>query len=200
MIKAIIFDIGGVVLTPGEFELLREHYTKLLNIPQSKFRPIFRANWRLWRINKINEDQFWDNIFTELGIQYDNRKLLKKIMRDFPSVDDEIVEILKKLKGEYKIYALTNHAKEWFEWEIKNYKLDELFDFIQTSYDSESAKPEEKIYLDLLKNSKLKPEECIFFDDQEDNIEAAKKIGFHAFQFKEVDGLKQNLIKFNIQI
>ena len=50
-----------------------------------------------------------------------------------------------------------------------------------------------KRFKNLLKDNNLKPEECVYFDDQEKNIEEAKKLGIKSFLFKGVGSLTKIL-------
>ena len=166
MIKTIIFDYGGIIRSIENLEELRKIYSKLFNISADDLRPVFRKNWRLWRIDKINEKQFWDNISNELKFDY-NLKQVKKIMYDYGEPNNNVLEFAKELKKKYKIYILSNHAREWFNYSIKKHKLNEIFDGIFTSYEAKIAKPEKEIYLKFLKQFNLKSEECVFIDDRQ---------------------------------
>ena len=56
-------------------------------------------------------------------------------------------------------------------------KLDELFSLIYTREDAKEIKPNPEIYLRVLKELKVKPEECLVFEDSLIGIEAAKRAG-----------------------
>jgi len=197
MTKAIIFDFGGVVGTPENFEKLREKYSKLFGISPDELRPVFRKNWMLWKTNKINEKKFWDNISNELKFKY-NLKQVKKVGRNMFKVDNNIVSLAKELKNKYKIYILSNHSKEWFNHITTKYNLNELFEGIFTSYEAKSAKPEKEIYLKFLKKFNLKSEECIFIDNRQDNIKTSKELGFKGIFFENFKQLKKELIKLGV--
>jgi putative hydrolase of the HAD superfamily len=56
------------------------------------------------------------------------------------------------------------------------------------SWETGFVKPDQRAYKQVLEENHLKPEECIYFDDSEENIEAAKKLGIKAYKFKGLDG------------
>ena len=63
-------------------------------------------------------------------------------------------------------------------------KLEECFDALYLSYRMHRRKPEKEIFLELLASENAKPEECIFFDDSEENCEAARSVGITAIKME----------------
>ena len=61
-------------------------------------------------------------------------------------------------------------------------------------------KPEPEIYQLLLNRYNLNPEETVFTDDLEANIEAAKKEGIHGIVFKSPDQLTDDLIALGVEL
>ena len=60
------------------------------------------------------------------------------------------------------------------------------------------VKPEEKAYLTVLKESNLKPEEVVYFDDKDENIEAAKALGLNSFKYEspaDTENVVDNFLK-----
>ena len=58
---------------------------------------------------------------------------------------------------------------------------------------SQYIKPETEIYTALFERYGLKPKECVFFDDREENIEAAGKLGMHGIVFTSKEEAEQKL-------
>ena len=56
-----------------------------------------------------------------------------------------------------------------------------------------SVKPEPEIYKILLDTYSLTPDECVFIDDREDNVEGAVKAGMHGIVFKNFEDANQKL-------
>ena len=63
------------------------------------------------------------------------------------------------------------------------------------SYEFHKMKPEPEIYEILLEKYGLIPEECLFFDDTKENVDAAKNIGIDAIQVFSEDMLIEELNK-----
>jgi len=199
MIKAIAFDFGGVITKIGGLKELREEYCKLFGIPYDVLTPVFRKNWYLWRDDKLNETQFWENISKELGFDY-NFEQVKAIMRAYHILNKDVMSFVKQIKGKYKIYILSNHVREWFGDAIKRFGFEELFDGIFTSYDVKVSKPEKEIYLKFLERFGIKGEECAFIDDRQENVKAADELGIKGIMFTNFEQMKSDLKKLDVEV
>jgi epoxide hydrolase-like predicted phosphatase len=62
--------------------------------------------------------------------------------------------------------------------------LHHLFDDIVCSAEVGMAKPEPAIYTLAAERLGLEPSECVFVDDLDTNVEAARQVGMHAVLFR----------------
>ena len=108
---------------------------------------------------KTYQDIFWENT----------------PMKDF------LLEISKR--NEHDLFLLSNVDKPHIDFVNKNYPYVNILKDRVLSYKARSIKPEGKIYRDLLKTHKIKPEESLFIDDMKENIERAKKFGINSLHY-----------------
>ena len=197
-IKNIIFDFGGVLVDWNPRYLYREHFQ-----------------------DESEMEFFLKNICTdEWNIQQDNGRLLTEgtelLQKQFPEhhsmiglfygewekmLKDSIpgtVAILYELKKHYKLYGLTNWSAETIDIAYRRFPFFAEFEGILVSGVEKMIKPEHRIYRLLLDRYALKAEECIFIDDNEKNIVAAKEVGLHAIHFKNPNQLRVELEAFGI--
>lgn len=94
------------------------------------------------------------------------------------------IAFIKKCKREgHNIYGLSNWDSESFILLKEKYSdLFDLFDGIILSGDVKANKPHPTIYHILLDQHQLEAKDCWFIDDQQENIDAAKKIGINAIR------------------
>lgn len=199
MIRAIIFDIGGVVMFPGTLFEVRERLAPFLGVSAEKSKDAVLRAWQLWKTGKIDADEFFKRVLNDLNLAKSINKL-RELTFSSNTLNKEIVPVLQSLRKNYKVIAITNHAKEWFEEEIKNYKVDTYFDYIVTSYEAGIAKPDPKIYWMALNKYDLVPSECIFVDNMERNTIAAEKLGIKSIIFESVAKLKKQLAELGVKI
>ena len=200
MYKNIIFDLGNVLLDFNPREYLKS------KISDDKLEEVFKAifsseEWVMLDRGTITEKEAINNIINrnstyinEINLAFDNwYDLLKPI--------EETVEILMSLKENgYKIYYLSNFHELAFGEVTKKNKFFELFDGGVVSYVEKLIKPEEEIYKLILERYKLNPNESIFVDDMEANVEGANKVGIKTILFKGPKELKEELNNLKVKI
>jgi putative hydrolase of the HAD superfamily len=84
-----------------------------------------------------------------------------------------------------RMAILTNNVREWEELWRSKLPLDEIFEVIVDSGWVGMRKPQPEIYLLTMDRigDTLQPAECLFVDDNEQNVEAARELGMTAVQF-----------------
>ncbi len=197
MIKAIIFDFGGVFSNYGSFAPFVKETASKYNKDQDEFYKILRKNYQSARINEISGEQFWKNVAKYLGI---GSKQLRKECRSFFGFNEEVKKLAVKLKKRYKLGILSNHIEDWFNLEIKKHKLKDLMDAIVVSYEEKMFKPNKAFYLIITKRLNIKPKECIFIDDQLPNLKSADELGMKVVHFKNISQTIEDLKKLNINL
>lgn len=93
-------------------------------------------------------------------------------------------DIVRELKEKgYNLYALSNFSAETFPSTKKRFDVFSLFDGIVLSGEEKINKPDAEIYRRLLTRYALKAQDCLFIDDNANNIRAAEELGFQTIHF-----------------
>jgi putative hydrolase of the HAD superfamily len=196
MIKNVIFDIG-MVLADFRYEAyMRDD----LGFDEKTIR-VFKE--------RIVENPLWNEI-DRSAIPLDD--VVSEMKSRVPEYHDEAENFfshvtgliasydysrpwLEELKAKgYRVYLLSNYSKDYFELHRKSkFTFVDLADGMVISGFEKINKPEPEIYKILLNRYSLIPEECIFMDDREVNVEAAKKLRINAFVFKSYEDARAKL-------
>jgi len=183
-IKAVIFDVGGVLC---EWQSICREFARESKVEDEKFMevflklsfdPIIGSD-----LGKITMDEFFEKLTAALGVLEKAQDWRKRFVPGFKRIEPTFT-LIEELKGKYRLALLTN-AKTglWDEWQEG--RLREYFEVIVDSSEVHILKPDERIFKILLERMALKPEECLFIDDEVKNIDAAKTLGFKTVHFKE---------------
>lgn len=186
-IKAIIFDFGGVILNI-DYNRTKQEFLKLgiKNIDnfysQKKQTNIFN----LIEKGKITEKDFLKQIKKQTKDSTLNQIICawNSMLLDLPK---ERLNLIASLKKKYQIYLLSNTNVIHIEYLTKILSQDSwkefynLFDKIYFSYEIGMRKPDFEIFEYVLRKEKLTSREVLFIDDSPQHIEAAKKLGIHAY-------------------
>ncbi len=180
MIKTIIFDFGNVFINLDIEGAIKETYESL-------------------EINEFSEEIIAFNSFYEQGL-VSTDEFLEFYSENFPKLSKEILidlwnlilkdlpeyrlTFLKQLKAsaKYKLILLSNTndlhincIKNTISF-YENFK--NCFDKFYLSHEIQLKKPNQDIFNFVLSENQLRPEECLFIDDNKDNIETAKNLNF----------------------
>ena len=196
MIKAIIFDIGGVLVTDVTREL-REYLADKLELSYSRVSKAFFQRWPEYKTAAIGADEFWEAFSRDLGVNLDVGQL-QPISNSMIREIDDMLTFARALKRKYKLGIISNNTNVWDRYARTTFHLEEIFDAILTSNEFKKPKPDKEIYEACLEKLDVKPAEAIFIDDKEENISAAKELGMGAIHFENPEQLKEALGKMGV--
>lgn len=195
MLKNVIFDVGDVLIEYRWKDMLMEYGLQETDAVRVG--------------NEMFDNPLW---YQELDMGLTTQEqVIEAYGRQFPE-DAEVIawfidhgeymhvgrpEVWKKVrrlkeKG-YRIYLLSNYSEELFEKHTKDTDFINVIDGKVVSYQVHVTKPDARIYKCLLERYQLLPEECLFFDDRMDNVEAAQALGIPAVHVESRDMLNRCL-------
>jgi epoxide hydrolase-like predicted phosphatase len=187
-IKAIIFDMGGVILRTEDYSP-REAIAKKLGISEVAYEEaVFQSpSAEAATVGKINEREHWNTVWKTLKVSTDLQTTYEEAFWAGDRLDQRLVDFLRSQRGTYTTALLSNAwsgAREALT--VKNPCLD-AFDVAVFSCEVGLAKPDKAIYRLILEKLGLQAEEAIFLDDNKENIESAAEMGIHAVRFRNTD-------------
>ena len=185
MIKVIAFDYAGVV-TPGPMTQWAENNQVK---DQSKW-DAYLENAHKWDRGEMTVDQVYEILFGITGIpagQIWEEFYAKAVLRE------NVVEIIKRLKKNYKIFLFSNFISEPLRKLIKHHQIDKYFDGVIISSEHKMQKPHFEFFDLLVKRAGVKKDEIIFIDDSIKNVEGAKEYGIKSILFTNAKNLSENL-------
>lgn len=183
-IKNVVFDLGSV-LVDCTFE--KRLYSDS-SIPDQYALEIMKA----WIVNNDYTERCTEDEYIHLVCQRLRPELHKyipdmlRIMNDATTPYPETKDVINLLKEKgYGVYYLSN----WNSWTAERFKQNGIFSFLEDtngglfSYECGLMKPDHKIYETFLKKFDLDPSTCIFLDDKEENVKAARECGMKSEVF-----------------
>lgn len=185
MIRAVIFDFDGVVATRGYWLWLKDNIANLQNT-SDYFLDICNKENR----GDISEQQFVSILAEKSGKAKEQiwPEIFKKT-----KINKKMLELIKTLRQNYKIGLLTNFVSEWILEILDTYKLHDYFSKIIISAQEKVIKPDSKIYYKMVQSLGIRPQEAIFIDDKQSNVDGATNVGIKGILYVTYEQLKKDL-------
>jgi len=183
MIKAVIFDIGNVILAFDNdifLNKISQHTSKSVDDLKEIIYTSNLAN--RYETGLLSSDDFISQVIKEGGLEISVDEFIEAYTQIYTPIETTI-DLIKSLKGKYKLGILSNCGAVQIEKAISDMDFFGLFDTYTLSYKVGVMKPDIRIYEDASRKLGLKPEECIYIDDVIEYIDAANELGFHAIHY-----------------
>ena len=190
-INTIIFDFGGVLLNLNmqacvnafaclgydRIDELIDHY---------KQKGIFL----LFEEGKISADDFFVELQKIVGNPISREKLKKAYLAFIEDIPAYKLELILRLRKQYKILMLSNINEFIFDYCKENHFIanghvfEDYFDKAYLSFEMGICKPSKLIFEQMIEDAGLIPQQCLFLDDGTKNIEMAQTMGFQTYHVK----------------
>ena len=186
MIKVIFFD-WGYTFTKGfkNRDKVLDKVLKPLGLNWQQLYPYWGQFYILRSYGKLKSDNEFEVLMQNtLKKQIPLKKIIEIINRS-RLIPKEHIELVKKLKEDYKVGLLTNNVKEWVEQTLKEERIENLFDALVISSEVGIRKPNALIYHEALRRFSAKPEEAVFISDEvADDLVGAAGLGIKTIWLK----------------
>lgn len=200
--KAVVFDLGGVLIDLHSEEARRELLKKyglqparFAHLTRSSFESHPRSITELAMIGKVGTSEYLEAFLRECSIKdleglRGNR--LSVVGRERPCV----FAIVKQLKQAGLVCCVLSNTIA-LHWEklssTREYPSLSLFDHVFVSYLMECAKPEETSFSFVANALNLRMSECLLVDDSPLNVNGARTVGWRALLFNDVAQLQADV-------
>jgi putative hydrolase of the HAD superfamily len=179
MIKALLFDVDGVLVNGERFSV---HLERNYGIDQNKTIAFFKGEFKECILGKKDLKKILPKYLKSWGWKKSVEDFLNYWFKSEHSINEELMDYIKKLKHKgFQCYIATNQEKYRIEYLLDKMGFADNFDKIYASSHLGFKKPDlkffEKLFTDL-KN--IEKDEILFWDNSIINVEAAQEFGIKA--------------------
>lgn len=193
-IRAVIWDLGGVLVRTFD-RSRRVRWEQQLHLEDGELdRLVFEGDTgRAAALGKAQAADIWRSIQEQFKLSRHESQRLEKDFWAGDRVDQELINLIRSLPPHYKT-ALLSNAWPDLRHAIENvWGIADAFDEILISAEIGLAKPDPRIYQLALERLGINPEQAVFIDDFQVNIDAAHTLGLHTILFTSSDSTQAKL-------
>ena len=200
-ITTLFFDLGGVLLTNGWDRHSRRHCVESFGLDYEEFRDRHEFVADAFETGRMTIDDYLDRT-----VFYRERDFSRESFRAGMVAESrpfaEAIEVVAELAdaGSYLLATLNNESRELNEARIEQFNLRRYFTVFFSSGFLGVKKPDQAIYRLTLQMTQRRPDECVFIDDRDLNLECAVTEGMHTIHYQDPIRLRRELAGLGIDI
>lgn len=184
-IKNLLFDQGGVIVDIKRDRCLEELRKLGMEMPELLIG-LYKQEGPFFALENgdITVAEFHDELRPLMPIGVTDEQMDKAFSSFIVGIPLHRLRALRELRKRYRTYILSNINPLMFEGVIarsfaqEGLDVNAYFDGVTVSYKAHSNKPDRKIFDYAVATMGIVPEETLFFDDGQENLDAAAKLGF----------------------
>jgi glucose-1-phosphatase len=194
--KAVVWDLGGVILRT-EDPLPRVRLAERLGVTRDDLeRRVFTSEAaRLAEVGKIPEEEVWEYLRSYFRLEPTDMAEVVEQFWGGDRFDADLINYIESLKAGYKIGLLSNAWSGARESVSKRFKFLHIFDEVIFSAEVKLAKPDANIYTLMVNRLGVNPQQAIFIDDIQGNVNGAEAIGMRGIRFENPEQIQNELRK-----
>lgn len=182
-IAAVLFDFGGVIADEGFADGLRAiAESQGLDGDQVLAAATDVVYDSGYVTGKGSERDFWRLMRERTGIHGDDEALRNEILPRF-LVRPSMLELVEALHKRGLVVGLLSDQTDWLDKLDAEQHFKRAFDYVFNSHYLGKGKRDASLFADVAKRLGLRPEQIVFFDDNEGNVKRARSQGLQAFVF-----------------
>lgn len=190
MIKAVIFDIDGVLVRPWGF---RDALSRDRGITPDMTAPFFRNAFVDCIEGRADLFDLLPSYLTTWGWPGSTTEFVAEWCATESELNEAVVAVVAALRPHLPCHIASNQERHRARYIATEMGFDRLFDRLFFSSDLGTGKPREQFYAAVASRLDKAGQELLFFDDMEANVDAARRAGWQAELFTTADQLKADI-------
>jgi glucose-1-phosphatase len=198
VIRVVLFDLGGVLV-----EL--SGVPAMLSWMNNRVSP--EELWRMWltspavrafETGRTPPETFAEELIAEMALPVAGDQLLREFSSWPRCLFPGALDLIARVPRRYTRATLSNsNALHWPRL-MEDMRLEDAFDRHFASHLTGKIKPDEDAFHHVMNALQCVAEEVLFLDDNQLNVETARRIGMKAFRIEGLPGAERALVEAGV--
>jgi len=198
-ITALFFDVGGVLLSNGWDRHSRRHCIESFGLDLAEFDDRHEFVADAFETGRMTLDDYLDRTVFYRERDFTRDAFRAGMMSESEPIPDSLSLAAGLARsGRYLMATLNNESAEINQMRIDRFDLRSIFSVFFSSGFLGVKKPDRAIYRMALHLTQRRPEECLFIDDRELNLECARTEGMHTIRYEGPGQLQDQLASVGV--
>ena len=197
---AILFDVGGVLLTDGWDHAERAAAVKQFQLNAEDLEARHLSIFAAWERDAVGLDAYLDAVVFYMPRPFSRNEFFEFVLSQSKLLNGGALSILWEIAASDKcmVGALNNEARATNDYRFTKFGLREYFQVAFSSCYLGLRKPDPAIYRRVLDILGAPPERVLFIDDRQQNVDGAAMAGMKAVRFQSEAALRANLAELEV--
>ena len=183
--KAVIFDLGGVVVEWDPAKISQDFAKNERESEQILNNLVSHPDWTHFDAGLLSEGELAQRFQQRSGIKLERIYETFQFIKESLTLIPQTAELMKELqKRDITLFCISNMSHAHYDFLSKKYDFFECFESKIISAETQITKPDPRLYEIAIEKFNIDPQHTLFIDDREDNIKTAKAFGFQTLHFK----------------
>ncbi len=195
--KAVVFDVGGVIVRWQPLQLMREHLPMVA--ADEAYAQVFQswapgADWLAFDRGAVEPDALAERIAMRTGYARANiESLIGAIGAHLEPMPDSVALIARVRAAGHPLGLLSNMPRPYADHLEAAHECFGWFDHRAWSGRLGLVKPDRAFFDHVLEQLAVEPAQAVFIDDSIGHVEAARRYGWGAVHFQSAAQAEQDL-------
>ena len=200
-VRALLYDVGGVLLTDGWSHGAGELAAAKFGLDAKEMKDRHAQALETYELGKLSMDEY-----LRLVVFHRERPFTPAQFRDFMFAQSkpfpEMIELARRLKPRYrlKIVVINNEGHGLNEYRIRTFKLDEFVDSFISSCFVHLRKPDADIYRVALDTAQVPAHQAVYIDNTAMYVQVAEGLGIRSIHHTDYACTRAKLAAFGLEI
>jgi len=192
---AILFDVGGVLLTNGWDHGERAAAVAKFGLDRASFETRHLAVFDAWEKGEITLDAYLNEVVFNEPRPFTRDEFFAFILAQSKILPNGALGVLAELAASknYMVGSLNNEARETNDYRFATFGLRQHFKVAFSSCYVGLRKPHVEMYRRAIDILGVSPDRILFIDDRRENVDGAVQAGIKGIRFEGEQQLREVL-------